>query len=135
MYRGITSNLVVTWSMYSARSRGNRIDQESPTLSPPPPGAAQQEVSSGQRNQPASPVFTAAPHHSHYHLSSASCQILHYGSGLFHYTPPCNNYQYQYQFSRSVVSDSLRPHELQPARPPCPSPTPRVYSDSCPLSR
>ena len=32
------------------------------------------------------------------------------------------------QFSRSVVSDSLRPHELQPARPPCPSPTPRVHS-------
>ena len=34
------------------------------------------------------------------------------------------------QFSRSVVSDSLRPHELQHARPPCPSPTPRVHSDS-----
>ena len=30
------------------------------------------------------------------------------------------------QFSRSVASDSLRPHELQHARPPCPSPTPRV---------
>ena len=38
------------------------------------------------------------------------------------------------QFSRSVVSDSLRPHELQHARPPCPSPTPRVHSDSCPSS-
>ena len=39
------------------------------------------------------------------------------------------------QFSRSVVFDSLRPHGLQHARPPCPSPTPRVYSNSCPLSR
>ena len=38
------------------------------------------------------------------------------------------------QFSCSVVSDSLRPHELQHTRPPCPSPTPRVHSDSCPLS-
>ena len=34
------------------------------------------------------------------------------------------------QFSRSVVSDSLRSHESQHARPPCPSPTPRVHSDS-----
>ena len=33
------------------------------------------------------------------------------------------------QFSHSVVSDSLRPHRLQHARPPCPSPTPRVYSN------
>ena len=39
------------------------------------------------------------------------------------------------QFSRSVVSDSLRPHESQYARPPCPSPTSRVHSNSCPLSR
>ena len=38
------------------------------------------------------------------------------------------------QFSCSVVSDSLQPHESQHARPPCPSPTPRVYSNSCPLS-
>ena len=37
-------------------------------------------------------------------------------------------------FSCSVVSDSLRPHGLQHARPPCSSPTPRVYSNSCPLS-
>ena len=39
------------------------------------------------------------------------------------------------QFSGSVVSDSLRPHELQHARPPCPSPTPGVHSDSCPSSQ
>ena len=39
------------------------------------------------------------------------------------------------QFSHSVVSDSLRPHESQHARPPCSSPTPGVYSNSCPLSR
>ena len=38
------------------------------------------------------------------------------------------------QFSHSVVSDSLRPHEPQHARPPCPSPTPRVYPNPCPLS-
>ena len=36
------------------------------------------------------------------------------------------------QFSRSVVSDCLWPHELQHTRPPCPSPTPRVHSDSHP---
>ena len=39
------------------------------------------------------------------------------------------------QVSNSVVSDSLRPHELQHARPPCPSPTPRVHSDSHPSSQ
>ena len=39
------------------------------------------------------------------------------------------------QFSHSVVSDSLWPHGLQHARPPCPSPAPGAYSNSCPLSR
>ena len=39
------------------------------------------------------------------------------------------------QFSFSVVSDSLRPHESQFARTPCPSPTPRIHSDSCPSSQ
>ena len=39
------------------------------------------------------------------------------------------------QFSHSVVSDSLRPHGLQHARPPCPSPTPGVHPNSCPLSQ
>ena len=39
------------------------------------------------------------------------------------------------QFSCSVMSGSLWPHGLQHARPPCPSPTPRVYSNSCPLNQ
>ena len=39
------------------------------------------------------------------------------------------------QFSRSFVFDSLRPHESQHARPPCPSPTPGVHADSCPSSQ
>ena len=39
------------------------------------------------------------------------------------------------QFSRSVMSDSLQPHELKHARPPCPSPTPGVHSDSRPSSQ
>ena len=38
------------------------------------------------------------------------------------------------QFSRSIVSNSLQPHGLQHARPPCPSPTPGIYPNSCPLS-
>ena len=48
------------------------------------------------------------------------------------------NFHFQFssvQFSRSVVSDSLWPQELQHARPPCQSPTPRVYPNLCPLSQ
>ena len=44
------------------------------------------------------------------------------------------NILFQFQFSHSVVSDSLRPNEAQNARPPSPSPTPGVYPNSCPLS-
>ena len=40
---------------------------------------------------------------------------------------------YWFQFSHSVMSDALWPHGLQHARLPCPSPTPRIYSNSCPL--
>ena len=41
---------------------------------------------------------------------------------------------YSVQFSRSVMSNSLQPHGLQLTRLPCPSPAPRVYSNSCPSS-
>ena len=46
---------------------------------------------------------------------------------------PNVNFQCSAHFSRSVVSSSLQSHGLQHARPPCPSPTPGVYSNSCPL--
>ena len=42
---------------------------------------------------------------------------------------------YSVQFSRSVVSDSLQPPQSQDTRPPCPSPTPRLNPNSCPLSQ
>ena len=42
---------------------------------------------------------------------------------------------FSFQFSHSVVSNSLRPREPQHARPPCPSPTPGVYPNLCPSSR
>ena len=46
--------------------------------------------------------------------------------------PHCRQFLYCLQFSCSVMSNSLQPHESQHARPPFPSPTPGVYSDSCP---
>ena len=46
-----------------------------------------------------------------------------------------SHFPYSVQFSRSVVSDSLRPHELQHARPSCPSPTPGVHPNSHPSSQ
>ena len=46
-----------------------------------------------------------------------------------------SQYHSQYQFSCSVVSNSLWPHGLQHARPPCPSPTPGACSNSCPSCR
>ena len=55
----------------------------------------------------------------------------------FCFLPPCPHSPRfsSVQFSHSVMSDSLWPHGLQHARPPCPSPTARVYSNSCTLSQ
>ena len=53
----------------------------------------------------------------------------------YHQTQEIKNQFSSVHFSRSVVSDSSRPHESQHARPPCPSPTPGVYPNSCPSSR
>ena len=57
--------------------------------------------------------------------------------GFFTFEPPGKLLLWfsSIQFSHSVMSNSLRPHESQHARPPCPSPTPEAYSNSCPLSR
>ena len=59
---------------------------------------------------------------------------------MFNFLRNCKNaFQSGYvilfsQFSSSVASDSLQPHGLHHTRPPCPSPTPRAYSNACPLS-
>ena len=60
---------------------------------------------------------------------SMRCGILRSISGLYPLDAS------SVQFSCSVVSDSLRPHESQHTRPPCPSSTPRVHPNSCPLSQ
>ena len=56
-------------------------------------------------------------------------------TGRFFTTVPPGKWQISVQLSHSDVSDSLQPHESQQARPPCLSPTPGVYSNSCPSSR
>ena len=61
------------------------------------------------------------------HCRQILYQLSHQESPLFRFS--------LVQFSCSVMSDSLWPHELQHARPLCPSPTPRACSNSCPLSR
>ena len=65
--------------------------------------------------------------------------ILYTNLSPFHPTPlplsPWKLFPQPIQFSHSGVSDSLQPHESQHARPPCPSPTPGVYSNSCPSSQ
>ena len=64
--------------------------------------------------------------------------LLWYSSKIMHNLNLTMRRVYQLgwaQFSRSIMSDSLQHHKPQHARPPCPSPTPGVYPNSCPLSR
>ena len=68
------------------------------------------------------------------HLGSLEPKIASLQNKILRW-PEANKQFSLVQFSRSVVSDSLRSHGLQHARPPCPSRTPGVYSNSCPLSR
>ena len=60
--------------------------------------------------------------------------LLHWQADSLPLTPPRKPLLCSLQFSGSIVSDSLRPSGLQNTRPPCPSPNPRAYSNSCPLS-
>ena len=62
----------------------------------------------------------------------SECSILTTGRILEHFI--AGGFWVSVQFSRSVLSDSLRPHEPQHSRPPYPSPTDGVYPNSCPLS-
>ena len=69
------------------------------------------------------PAFTFGGQKS---LMAVTFLVYWVGSREFHFTIPIDSVQ----FSHSVMSDSLWPHELQHARPPCPSPTPGVYPNS-----
>ena len=70
---------------------------------------------------PGKPIHTHTNTHTHTHIYTYIQTHIHTQIRLD-------------QISRSVMSDSLRPHESQHARPPCPSPTPGVHSDSHPLN-
>ena len=86
-------------------------------------------------SDPLWPNGLAEPAQTHVHWVSDAIQP---SSTLSSPSPPAFDLsQHQFssvQFSHSVVSDSLQPHESQHTRPPCPSPTPRVHSDSHPSS-
>ena len=71
------------------------------------------------------PVFWSREFHGLYRVAKSRTRLSD-----FHFTSLSSD-----QISRSVVSNSLQPHESQHARPPCPSPTPGVHSDSCPTSQ
>ena len=104
----------------------------------------------GQASEQASSMFTTAPHCSPYYLRSISCQISTELDSHKSANPTALESSPNYspypslekifsmkpvQFSHSVMSDSFQTHELQHTRPPCPSPTPGVDSNSCPSSR
>ena len=67
------------------------------------------------------------------HLLCEFCCCFKFRDSIIH--GKLFNIYHSVHFSRSVVSDSLQPHGLQHTRPPCPSPIPRVYPNSCPFSQ
>ena len=71
----------------------------------------------------------------HICMTDSPCHMAEINRTLWSNPTPIKIQFSSVQFSRSVVSNSLRPHESQHARPPCPSPTPRVHSDSRPSSQ
>ena len=88
------------------------------------------------KSVPPGPTPSHCPHPCQFHLRSISSH------SPFKTQSPLHSWGWSSvlsplfsQFSCSVISNSLQHHGLQHARPPCPSPTPGVYSNSCPLSR
>ena len=122
-----------------------------PILNPPPPPSLSQPSGSSQCTSPKHPVWcieTGLVIHFTYDNLHVSMPFSHIitpspsppGSKRLFNTSvslllSCIQGCHSVQFSCSVMSDSLRPHELQHTRPPCPSPTPGAYSNSCPLNR
>ena len=92
--------------------------------------------SAGDAIQPSCPLLSPSPPI----LNLSQHQSLFQWVGSLHQVAKVLELQLKHQFSsvqlsRSFVYDSLPPHGLQHTRLPCPSPTPRLYSNSCPLSR
>ena len=90
------------------------------------------------RSTPGLPVHHQLPEFTQTHIHQVGDAIQPSHPLLSPSPPALNLSQHQFssaQFSRSVVSNSLWPHESQRARPPCPSPTPGVHSNSHPLSQ
>ena len=70
-----------------------------------------------------------------YFISSVICWLFRSVLFSLHMFVFLIDFFFSVQCSRSVASDSLQPHESQHTRPPCPSPTPGVHSNSCPSSQ
>ena len=107
--------------MYLPSVQFSSVAQSSPTLWDPV-----------NHSTPGFPVQHQLPEftQTHMHWVGDAIQTFH---PLSSPSPPVITFR-SVQFSHSVVSDSLRPHESQHARPPCPSPTLQVHSNSCPSS-
>ena len=117
------------------------LQEKSPSSPPPPQSLATTNLLSASVDSP----ILHIPYKCNYrvygpwHLASCPQQVpllfLSIGLGLHQGTVlRMGLNSHSVQFSRSVMSDSLRPREPQHTRPPCPSPTPRVYPNSCPSS-
>ena len=123
--------------------------QQLPVKSPEGAGRTGLTGASGERAPASSPALLMLGDYLARWLDQSLClpnvpfgtvgMISQWKIQCLHSWEPCGKMQsclwISVQFSHSVVSDSLRPHELQHARPPCPSPTPGVHSDSRPSSQ
>ena len=99
--------------------------------------SSQQEKWRG-KGKAGSYLLRSVPEHCTYYFHSTTNGHIQppwrLGNVVFSWVTVCFLTFSSVQFSCSVVSGSLQPHESQHARPPCPSPTPRVYSNLCPLN-
>ena len=117
----IFSSLQLSCSVVSDSLWPHGLQHTSPTCPSPTPGACSNSCPSSWWCHP---TFSSSI------VPFSSCLQSFPASRAFLTSQPFT----PVQFSRSVVSDSLQPHGLQHARPPCPSPTPGVHPNPCPLN-
>ena len=115
----------------------SEVSQSCPTLSDPMdcglPGSSVHGILQARALEWVAIAFSDVPSYLFSnHISIFSTEIIKIWDIMFSHQYN-ENENGSVQFSHSVVSDSLQPHGLQHTRLPCPSPTPRAYSNSCPL--